>query len=77
MEGEIFYKNMEYKKGMYMWLGHITTLIDHGILIQQANIPCMHFPLALKKKRHEPQLLASIHMDVDHVVNLDDPNVWV
>jgi hypothetical protein len=25
----------------------------------------------------EPQLLASIHWDVDHVVNLDDPNMWV
>jgi hypothetical protein len=25
----------------------------------------------------EPQLLASICKDVDYVVNLDDPNVWV
>ncbi len=27
--------------------------------------------------RCEPQLLASIHWDVDHVVNLYDPNMWV
>jgi hypothetical protein len=25
----------------------------------------------------EPQLLASICKDVDYVVNLDDPNLWV
>jgi hypothetical protein len=57
-------------------LGHITTIVAHGISIQQAIIAYIilffFFPFGC-----EPQLLASICRDVDYVVNLDDPNVWV
>jgi hypothetical protein len=59
-----------------MWFGHTTSMVDHGISIQQTNVLCIILPPPpLFFWGHECHYRRPfIWMWSIHVVNLDDPN---
>jgi hypothetical protein len=42
--GEKRFMKIWITKRAYKWLGHTIAMVGHGILIQEANIPCIIFP---------------------------------
>jgi hypothetical protein len=64
------------KKFMEIWIKRDIQLPQLA-MIYQLNIEALLDSFSFLFFKHESQILASIHKDVAHVVNLNDPNMWI